>query len=243
VWRRLVAVMRSRGRVDELLTHTNPCEIDLVANADLTMASSQQRASVAAKREACRAMREQARVDEEKKQAAEASKRVEAEKKREREAACKELGARLDQPSSESLSPKLASLLGKDEPFISALARGKLGDDDVTRDLSTLTCIDGEAGDAIARAFAVALAKNAESWAPDHSPSPSALALLARGKAAVSRVVRENLIPPIEKVALDALVTGKVENTTKARRKCEVLTALEVKPHLYCQAVFKSAVK
>jgi hypothetical protein len=78
---------------------------------------------------------------------------------------------------------------------------------------------------------------------PGHSPSPSVVALIARGKGAVSKAARENLVPPIEKLALDALVTGKVEFAAKARRKCDVLTALDVTPHLYCKTVLRKPVK
>jgi len=236
-------VMNARKNVEAVLAQANPCEVELIAPGDLSMAGSSQKASVTSKREACRLVRERAKIAEQKQREEEARLERELEKKRARAALCKELGARLAKPSAEALDPKLSAMLGKDAPFMAELSRGKLADDDVTRDVSAMSCMDGESGDAVASAFAAAAIKTAESWLPGHSPSPSVVALIARGKGAVSKAARENLVPPIEKLALDALVTGKVEFAAKARRKCDVLTALDVTPHLYCKTVLRKPVK
>lgn len=238
----VTTVWKARRQIDDVLALPSPCEVELLLAADLSMASAEQKSTLVAKHAACSGTRELARIAEEKIQEDKARQLREAEAKRTREATCIELGVRLSKPSTEALSPKLKEILAKDMTFMTALARGKIDNADVSRDVSNLTCLDGQAGDAIAGAFAAALAQAGESWLPEHTPSPSALTLVKRGKASVSRIARANLIPPIEKVALDALLTGKSEPVRAARKKCDVLTMLDVTPHLYCQAVLRQPV-
>ncbi len=232
-----LTVLGARRRIDKSLTDMNPCEVELMRAADVSMASAKQKAAVQSARSACRENRESARLLEEKKQAEAKRQRREREAVQEREARCVELAARVTKPSATPLSSELTEVFSNDLRLLTRLAAGQLSNSDVASDVASLPCLTGPPGDAIAGAFAAALVQSVESWAPTHAPSPSALLLVQRGKASVGRVAGQNLIPPIEKTALNALVTGDAGLTKKAIKCCELLTSVGVTPHLYCNAV------
>ncbi len=238
-----ITVVKSRKRVDEMIARANPCEVELLGASDLRLASTTQDAAVASRRVACTNQREETRRAEERAHEEKQRRAKEEEERRERAAMCTSLGERLAQPGAAPLPPRTLALLGKDADFFARLVQGKLQGSDVTRDVTMLTCADGPASVAIAKAFTAAVVKSSSAWLSEHALSPTVLAMLTRGREGAPLFAREELERPIDKLALKALVSSEPEELGRARRACDALRALEVKVGLYCGALLSAREK
>jgi hypothetical protein len=229
----------ARTRVDRILASSEACDVDRIDAADLSRASEDQRRSVASRRDECDKAREQARAVERERAAAEERRRIERQREEERQRGCKRLGETLGKPSTASFEPLVKGILGRHDELFARVARRAVIGADITSDVTGLACLSSPAGDTIAGAFATAVVASAEAWIGSHAPSPSVLALLTRGKAAVDADARLRFARAVEHLALEALMSGDPEKLERARRTCALLPVLELKPDLYCLGTSK----
>ena len=230
-------VIQARARIEARVLGDEPCDVELIDPSDLARASSEQNVAVATRREQCAGARERARIEEQKERAAAAKAKREEAERLEREAACKRLGEALahTKPGAD-LEPAMAKVAGKSADLLGRLVKGQLALEDLTVDLAALPCMNSPAADAIAQAYAAAAVASSAQWLATHAPSPSALALLSRGKAGVSEDERLRIAREVEKLAEKALMWGNPEELERTRKLCALLTRLGLEPSLHCQA-------
>lgn len=234
-----ITVTKARGRIAELTSRSNPCEIELMTSGDERLASSEQSTVIAQRRSECSSQRERTRLEEERAQREKERLAREEQERRERAAMCTNLAERLSSGASTPLPPRTLELLGKDAEFLSRLARGQLLGQDVTKDLRSVVCADGPASIPFANAVAAAVVNNSSAWLQEHGLSASVVELLEKGRESVSRTSRENLAKPVDKLALKALVNSNEAELARSRRACEALKALDVVTGVYCKSVLR----
>jgi hypothetical protein len=234
----LANVHFARERVAARLAAASPCDVELIDDGDLARASSDQTAAVRARKVRCsdaRAAEQKARAD---RAAAEERAKRERAAKEQRDAACGKIASLVASPAADAtLGDALKTVAGKHAELFERLVKGQLTAADVTGDLTQLPCLDSPAIAPIAAAYTLAAVRAKFSWLSGHAPSPSAIALLSRGKSAIGPEDRAFLSRDVEKRAEDALMTGNAERITQARALCAVLAALGVPPDLHCRAI------
>ncbi|MBM4376175.1 MAG: hypothetical protein FJ095_13920 [Deltaproteobacteria bacterium] len=232
-------VARTREQLEDVLTRPNPCEVELLTEDQLRFANDLQREMARSRKSACAAMRESVRQREERERVERERREQEEATKRAKASACDELTKRLDGTGDRTLAAQTLALFDRDASLHERLLRGTLEAEDVTRDLSKLTCVGGKGDAAIASAYAKALAASVETWGPRALPSRSARDLAIRGKSALTHNAREELTRVIDKRALDAIMSGRLGVIEDAVQACEVVQALEAQPRVYCRAILK----
>jgi hypothetical protein len=230
----------ARQRVDALLGKAETCAIQDVAEADLDLASEEQKQAVAKRRKQCEDEQERERqaAAEQKRKAEEAKKQ--AAEKAEREDKCAQLVAALQ---AGELGPDHLATAGDSAQLLQRVVALQLTGSDLAPPAPKLPCTDTPSSDEIEAAFAKAVVASTGVWLAAEDLSEPVRKILTDHATQIRD--RSKLLFGLnaETRAQRALVSGDPKAVERALRLCALKRSLEIVRGPYCDALATSTGK
>ena len=226
----------ARARVDAIIA-MGSCDGGEVAEGDLELASSEQRAAIEGERKRCEDEGEQARLAEQARQRAEEKRKATEREEKRRLEACARLGHNF---AAGALDEVDAKLVGEQGALLRRLRSGGLTADDVAAGFEP-PCADTGTGKQLRLAYARAVLSTMQQWLRRHTPSRAARDALAEHKSALPADELVLLAGHIDVLAKRAVMTGKAADVRHHAALCELAEKLADTRGGNCEAVLTLA--
>lgn len=222
----------ARQRIAFAIGSPSPCDAEALDERDLGRASSEQRAALDRRRQACVDLREA-----EKKRAlaerAAADRASEQQRKSEQHALmCEDLGRHVEAGALTAQDERLA---GARAPLLRRVAAGTIAGADIAG-VESLPCDGTPGGKLVTRAFARAIVSGAAGWVLAHRPSKRAVAILSEHRADIGDEQWAHFGGHVEEIARRAVISGEDEALDHARSLCEAKKAIGFAHKQQCEA-------
>ena len=223
-----------RQRIDATLNaaSADPCAVEQLDRRAAESATDEQQKRLSSHRTQCAADREQAKQQAAALAAKKAQEKEQQDKRRQRLALCGKLAASLASPG---LPAEVKPVAGRYFALLERIAQDALAPADVTTDVNAFVCNSTPAAAKVGAAFTRAAFASASFWITKHSPSTSAVKLMALGKAQLSEHASRVFGQHVVTVAKDAVLAGDDESLERAARLCRFVAALGMPSREQCK--------
>ncbi len=231
-----------RLRIDAALAAASddPCAAERLDPSDADSASETQQQQLAALRQQCVADRARAQRQAAALVAQKAREKEKQQRREQRLQLCQKLA---DSLASPGLPAAVKPVAGRYFALFERVAQDALAPADVAVDVSAFVCKSTPAAVGIGAAYSRAAFASASLWITKHSPSASAVKLMALGKGQLSEYGARVFGQHVVTVAKDAVLSGDDELLERAARLCRFAAALGMPSREQCKAALTLAPK